>query len=59
MQFSRREIVALMRRTGYTELADEAERVLPDPIDEDQLAAFAQSHGVNREDIISEMGGSP
>jgi hypothetical protein len=59
MQYSRQEIVTLMRRTGYTELADEAERVLPDPVDSDQLAAFAQSHGVTRDDIISEMGGSP
>ena len=59
MQYSRREIVTLMRRTGYTELAEEAERVLPDPIDSDQLEAFAQSHGVTRDDIISEMGGSP
>ena len=59
MQYSRQEIVALMRRTGYTELADEAERVLPDPVDVTQLEAFANSHGVNRDDIISEMGGSP
>ena len=46
MQYSRREIVAILRRTGYTELADEAERVLPDPIDIDQLSAVAQSDGV-------------
>ena len=59
MQYSKQEVVALMRRTGYTELADEAERVLPDPLDAGQLEAFAQSHGVNRDDIISEMGGSP
>jgi hypothetical protein len=59
MEYSRREIVTLMRRTGYTELADEAERVLPDPIDSDQLVAFAQAHGLNRDDFISEMGGSP
>ena len=59
MQYSRREIVALMRRTGYAELADEAERVLPDPIEGDQLVAFAQAHGLNRADFINEMGGSP
>ena len=59
MQFSRQEIVALMRRTGYAELADEAQRVLPDPVDGDQLEAFANSHGVNRDDIMSAMGGSP
>ena len=59
MRYSRQEIVAIMRRTGYTELADEAERVLPDPVDSDQLEAFARRHGVNRDDMISGMGGSP
>ena len=59
MQYSRREIVSVMRRTGYTELADEAERVLPDPVDADQLQAFAAQHGVSKDDMISEMGGSP
>jgi hypothetical protein len=59
MQYPRQEIMAIMRRTGYAALADEAERVLPDPVDEDQLTAFARAHGVNRDDFISEMGGSP
>ena len=59
VQYSRQEIVAILQRTGYTELADEAERVLPDPIDPDQLLAFAQSHGVDRDTFINEMGGSP
>ena len=59
MQYSRQEVVAIMRRTGYTEMADEAERVLPDPVDSDQLQAFARQHGVNRDDMISGMGGSP
>jgi len=59
VHYSRREVVTIMRRTGYTELADEAERVLPDPVDSDQLQAFAQRHGVSKDDIISEMGGSP
>ena len=58
-QYSRQEIVRIMRRTGYTELADEAERVLPDPVDTSELEAFASSHGVNREVFTSEMGGSP
>jgi hypothetical protein len=59
LQYSREEVVAIMRRTGYAELADEAERVLPDPVDSDQLEAFARRHGVNRDDMISGMGGSP
>ena len=59
MPYSKQELVSIMRRTGYAELADEAERVLPDPVDIDQLTAFAQAHGVNRDDFMSEMGGSP
>jgi hypothetical protein len=59
VHYSRREVVTIMRRTGYTELADEAERVLPDPVDADQLEAFASRYGVSKDDIISEMGGSP
>ena len=59
MEYSKQELLTLMRRTGYKELADEAERVLPDPVDIDEVAAFAQAHGVDRDDFISEMGGSP
>jgi hypothetical protein len=60
VQYSRQEIVGILRRTGYTELADEAARVLPDhPIDYDQLVAFAVEHGVTREDLVNAMGGSP
>jgi hypothetical protein len=59
MAYSRQEIVSILRRTGYTELADEAEHVLPDPVDVDQLTAFAQAHSVSRDDFTSEMGGSP
>ena len=59
MHYSKRELLTLMRRTGYTELAEEAERGLPDPVDIDQLTAFAQSHGVDRDTLIDEMGGSP
>jgi hypothetical protein len=59
MAYSRQEIVKILRRTGYTELADEAERDLPDPIEPDQLQAFAQAHAIDRDTIIDVMGGSP
>ena len=59
MPYSRQEIVKILRRTGYVELADEAERVLPDPVNSDQLRSFAAPHGVSIDDLISEMGGSP
>jgi hypothetical protein len=59
MSYSRQEIVASLRRAGYTELADEALRVLPDPVDTEQVEAFGREHGVDRDDLINEMGGSP
>jgi hypothetical protein len=59
MQYSRQEIVEILRRTGYKELADEAERDLPDPVEQDQLQAFAETHDIDRDSVISEMGGSP
>ena len=59
MQYSKQELVTILRRTGYTELADKALRVLPDPVDYDQITAFLRPYGVSKDDIISEMGGSP
>jgi hypothetical protein len=59
MSYARQEIVATLRRTGYPELADEAERELPDQVDLEQVQAFLRPHGVTKDDIISGMGGSP
>jgi hypothetical protein len=59
MSYSRQEFVTNLRRTGYAELADEAEQELPDQLDIDQIQAFLRPHGVSRDDIISGLGGSP
>jgi antitoxin component HigA of HigAB toxin-antitoxin module len=59
LQYSRREIVATLRRAGFAEAADEALRVLPDPVDTDQIQAFCQQHNLTLDDLISQMGGSP
>ena len=59
MQLTKQELVNVMRRAGLPELIDEALRVLPDPVDMEQLAAWGQSHGINLDDLIDRMGGSP
>ena len=59
MQISRQQVVDLLRRLGHAELADQASRVLPDPVDLDRLAAWCMQHGVSHDDLISQMGGSP
>ena len=48
-----------LNRTGHTELAEEASRVLPDPVDVDRLGTWGLQHGLTLNDLISEMGGSP
>jgi hypothetical protein len=52
-------VIDLLNRLGYTQLAEEASRVLPDPIDFDQLSAWGMQHGLTADDMISQMGGSP
>ena len=59
MQVSRQHVVDLLRRTGMREAAEEAERVLPDPVDMDDVTTWGAKHGVTRDGLISQMGGSP
>jgi hypothetical protein len=59
MQFSRQFVIDLLRKTGFAEAADEAMRVLPDPVDLDYLAKWGEQYGITREELTSRMGGSP
>ena len=59
-QYSRQYAVDLLKRLGYSELADEALRELPDPVDVTRVEAFCTQHGYSWDnDVISRMGGSP
>jgi hypothetical protein len=53
------EIVAVLRRAGLPEVADEANRSLPDEVDLEQLQEFGLRHGITRDWLVSRMGGSP
>ena len=59
MQYNRQYVIDSMRRLGYQQLADEALRDLPDPVDLDELQAWCLRHGLAHDDLISRMGGSP
>jgi hypothetical protein len=52
-------VADILRHAGFSELADEASLVLPDPVDLDQLQAWAMQHGLSRDELISRFGGSP
>ncbi|MGH3202432.1 MAG: hypothetical protein ACRDP5_10350 [Streptosporangiaceae bacterium] len=59
MQLTRQQVVDTLRNAGLPELADQAGRDLPDPVDSEQVAAWAVRYGVNMGELTSRMGGSP
>jgi hypothetical protein len=52
-------VVDTLRRLGYEHEAEEAERVLPDPVDHEQLIEFGDRYGISAAELTSRMGGSP
>jgi hypothetical protein len=58
-QISRQQFVDSLRRAGWSELADEASRTLPDPVDTEQLEAWCMQHGVSFGDLKGRFGGNP
>lgn len=59
MQLTRQNVINLLRRTGFAEAAEAASQTLPDQVDLDDVLLFLALHGITRDDLISEMGGSP
>jgi hypothetical protein len=59
VELSRQNVVDILRRAGLPELADDALRDLPDPVDRDQAAAWGVKSGINLGELMSRMGGSP
>lgn len=58
-QYSRQHVIDVLNSAGYTQLAEEASRILPDPVGVDQLEALGVQYGITLDDLISRMGGSP
>jgi hypothetical protein len=59
MSLDRQWVIDLLRRLGYTRAAEEAARELPDPVTMAEIYKFGDRHGISRDDITSQMGGSP
>lgn len=59
MHYSRQEIVGMLRKAGLPEVADEAMAELPDPVDLQYVQEWGIRHGVTRDILISQLGGSP
>ena len=58
-QYSRQHVIDVLRRAGWPDLADEASRTLPDPVEVTHLEAWAIQHGVSYDVLKSRFGGSP
>jgi hypothetical protein len=59
VQTSKQEVVRMLRNAGFRETADEAMRDLPDPVDLDHVREWGRQHGITRDVLTSQMGGSP
>jgi hypothetical protein len=58
MQYSREHFASTLRQSGFREVAEEALRVLPDPVEGDQIAAFLAPYGITLDELVSRMGGT-
>ena len=59
MSQDRQWFVNTLRNLGYTEAADAAARELPDPVSMEELKKFADRYAISRDEVMSQMGGSP
>ena len=59
MSQDRQWFVNTLRRLGYTEAAEEAARTLPDPVSQEEIRQFADRYNISRDEVMSQMGGSP
>ncbi len=59
VQLSRQHVVDVLRTARLPEMADAAQRDLPDPVDSEDVLAWAVPYGINMGELISRMGGSP
>ena len=58
-EVSRDHLVGVLRRAGLREVAEQAEKELPVEIELDDALNWAGRYGVTRDELISQMGGSP
>ena len=59
MQVTRQHVVDILRITGLSALAEEARRVLPDPVEYNYAQRFLAQYGITKDELISRRGGSP
>ena len=59
MQVTRQHVVDVLQTARLRDLAEEAQRVLPDPVEYNHAERFLAQYGITKDELISRMGGSP
>jgi hypothetical protein len=59
VQLTRQHVIDVLHKAGLPEMAEDALHILPDPVDSEQVEAWAVPYGINMDELISRMGGSP
>jgi hypothetical protein len=59
VELSRQHVVWVLHNAGMRELADLAERTLPDPVDNKTLDEFCAVNGISASSLMDRMGASP
>ena len=59
MQVTRQHVVDLLRMAALPDLAQEALRALPDPVEYTHAERFLAQYGLTKDELISRRGGSP
>ena len=49
----------MLRRAGLSEAADKAMAELPDPVSPEECEIWGDRYGLTKDQLISQMGGSP
>jgi len=59
VQITREHVVGILRMVALPDLAEEARRVLPDPVEYNFAERFLAQYGLTKDELISRRGGSP
>ena len=59
MQVTRQHVVDILRMAALPDLAEEAFRALPDPVEYNHAERFLAQSGISKDELISCRGGSP
>jgi hypothetical protein len=59
MLVTRQHVVDILRIAALPDVAEEASRLLPDPVEYNQAERFLAQYGISKDELISRRGGSP